>query len=99
MALIPDNYLYLVDIETERVLAVFPIDQLSRELEVISLESQLRVEQSLEMVCKIAIDSDPADPASFRYDFTQGQTSTWPFRPRCLLTSWRSNNHTLRRDQ
>lgn len=48
MALIPENYLYLVDIESERVLAVFPIDHLSRELEVISLESRLRIDHGVD---------------------------------------------------
>ena len=42
MKQLPSRYLYLVDIETEKVLRVFSLDEFTRELEIISYESQLR---------------------------------------------------------
>lgn len=39
---LPSRYLYLVDIKTEKVLRVFSLDEFTRELEIISYESQLR---------------------------------------------------------
>jgi len=45
---VDDPCLYLVDIEPEAVLARFPIGHLTRELDIITYEAQLRVQHNVD---------------------------------------------------
>lgn len=46
--MLPTRYLYLVEMETGELLAIFSIDHLAREGEVIVYEAQLRAEHNVD---------------------------------------------------
>jgi hypothetical protein len=46
--MIPADYLYLIDIETEEPLAIFSIEECQSELEIISLEARVRAEHNVD---------------------------------------------------
>ena len=46
--MLPARYLYLVDIEREKPLAIFAVDHLAREGDVILYEAQLRAEHNVD---------------------------------------------------
>lgn len=46
--MLPARYLYLVDIDTDEPLAIFSVDHLDREGEIIVYEAQLRAEHNVD---------------------------------------------------
>jgi hypothetical protein len=46
--MLPARYLYLVEVDTDEPLAIFPIDHLAREGDVILYEAQLRAEHNVD---------------------------------------------------
>lgn len=46
--MIPADYFYLVDVETDEPLAIFPIEDCRTALELISLEARLRSEHNVD---------------------------------------------------
>ena len=47
---LPETYLYLVDIETEDVLAIRSLDDVARELDVMTIEARFRAEHNVDDV-------------------------------------------------